>query len=79
MIQNLSSVTMGLFRSSLKIISQPISLKKIEFSIRKKQKILYRQAGGSVLFDRVGGMLAVSRAFGDFALESSGLICTPHV
>ena len=37
------------------------------------------QAGGIVLENRVGGVLAVSRAFGDHALRNSGLIATPYV
>lgn len=35
--------------------------------------------GGIVLEGRVGGSLAVSRAFGDYALKNEGVICTPYV
>jgi protein phosphatase 1L len=32
-----------------------------------------------VLDGRVGGVLAVTRAFGDHSLKRAGLIATPHV
>lgn len=31
------------------------------------------------MLDRVGGVLAVSRAFGDHALTIDGVICTPFI
>jgi serine/threonine protein phosphatase PrpC len=38
-----------------------------------------KEAGGSVIYGRVGGALAVSRAFGDYGLKDFGVIVTPHV
>ncbi len=35
-------------------------------------------AGGKVLYQRVNGMLAVSRAFGDFEFKKSGVIAEPE-
>jgi serine/threonine protein phosphatase PrpC len=34
---------------------------------------------GLIVMGRVGGVLAVTRAFGDHALRDSGLIAVPHV
>lgn len=36
-------------------------------------------SGGIILDNRLGGVLAVTRAFGDHALTRVGLICTPHI
>ena len=38
-----------------------------------------KAANGIVLDNRVGGVLAVTRAFGDHSLRKSGLIATPHI
>lgn len=38
-----------------------------------------KQANGVILDNRVGGVLAVTRAFGDHALKKDGLIVTPSV
>jgi serine/threonine protein phosphatase PrpC len=54
-------------------------MKRIEFCIIKYYNRSNRKMGGNVFFDRVGGVLAVSRAFGDHALRSLGVICTPNV
>lgn len=35
--------------------------------------------GGIILGERVGGVLAVTRAFGDHSLKKAGLIATPHI
>lgn len=40
---------------------------------------IIRKAGGNVLYDRVAGVLAVSRAFGDHGLCSFGVIANPDV
>lgn len=38
------------------------------------------KAGGGIILDnRLGGVLAVTRAFGDHALTRVGLIATPHI
>ena len=38
------------------------------------------KAGGGIILDnRLGGVLAVTRAFGDHALTRAGLIATPHI
>ncbi len=37
------------------------------------------KAGGAILYDRVGGVLSVSRAFGDHSLRNQGVICNPSV
>ena len=42
-------------------------------------KIFLRKAGGAVIYDRVGGVLAVSRAFGDHGLTGFGVISVPDV
>jgi len=38
-----------------------------------------KQAGGTVLYNRVEGQLAVSRAFGDHCLKDKGVICNPYI
>ena len=38
-----------------------------------------KSGGGIILDNRLGGVLAVTRAFGDHALTRVGLIATPHV
>ncbi|KAL4461194.1 hypothetical protein ABPG72_011759 [Tetrahymena utriculariae] len=38
-----------------------------------------KKAGGSVIYDRVAGVLAVSRAFGDHSLRNFGVIAQPDV
>lgn len=40
---------------------------------------ILRKAGGQVIYDRVAGVLAVSRAFGDHSLRQFGVIATPEV
>ena len=38
-----------------------------------------KSGGGIILDNRLGGVLAVTRAFGDHALTRVGLIVTPHI
>ncbi|KAL4445573.1 hypothetical protein ABPG74_006124 [Tetrahymena malaccensis] len=38
-----------------------------------------KKAGGSVIYDRVAGVLAVSRAFGDHSLRNFGVIAQPDI
>ena len=38
-----------------------------------------KSGGGIILENRLGGVLAVTRAFGDHALTRVGLIATPHI
>ena len=47
------------------IIEDKIINKNNEWS----KQILWRQNGGSIINNRVGGVLAVTRAFGDFMLK----------
>lgn len=41
--------------------------------------LLYRKAGGGFFFNRVGGVLAVSRAIGDHVLRDQGVIANPFI
>ena len=45
----------------------------------KKEKKRIEKEGGQIIDDRLGGILAVSRGFGDFDLKNKGLICEPHI
>lgn len=38
-----------------------------------------KSSGGIILENRLGGVLAVTRAFGDHALLKVGLVSTPHI
>jgi serine/threonine protein phosphatase PrpC len=38
-----------------------------------------RAAGGAIINGRLCGMLAVTRAFGDFALKKAGLTASPEL
>lgn len=38
-----------------------------------------KSSGGIIMENRVGGVLAVTRAFGDHSLKKSGVIAVPHV
>lgn len=38
-----------------------------------------KQAGGFIVMNRVGGVLAVTRAFGDFSIRNAGLISVPKI
>ena len=38
-----------------------------------------RNGGGMILQDRVGGSLAVTRAFGDHTLKNEGVTAKPHI
>lgn len=38
-----------------------------------------KTAGGIILDNRLGGVLAVTRAFGDHSLTRVGLIAVPHI
>jgi serine/threonine protein phosphatase PrpC len=37
------------------------------------------EAGGKILMNRLSGVLAVTRAFGDMSLKNQGLIVKPQV
>jgi len=45
----------------------------------KKEKKRIEKMGGKIVDDRINGILAVSRGFGDFDLKNKGLICEPHI
>ena len=45
----------------------------------KKEKKRIEKAGGKIVDDRIEGILAISRGFGDFDLKDKGLICEPHI
>ena len=38
-----------------------------------------RTSGGVVMSDRVGGTLAITRAFGDHSLKKEGVIAKPYI
>ena len=44
-----------------------------------KEKKRIEKMGGKIVDDRINGILAVSRGFGDFDLKNKGLICEPHI
>lgn len=43
------------------------------------EQIRIKSVGGLIVMNRVGGVLAVTRAFGDHALRDSGLTAVPHI
>ena len=43
------------------------------------ENLRVKSGGGIILDNRLGGVLAVTRAFGDHALTRVGLIVTPHI
>ena len=45
----------------------------------KKEIKRIEKQGGKIIDDRINGILAVSRGFGDFDLKNKGLICEPHI
>ena len=45
---------------------------------KKEQKRIEKE-GGSVIDDRLDGILAISRGFGDFDLKNKGFSCEPHI
>lgn len=51
-------------------------LKPIEYS---KTLLTFREVGGKLVMNRLGGVLAVTRAFGDISLKDHGLISKPDI
>ena len=52
----------------------------IDHKADNPDEVLRIKSGGGIVFDsRVGGVLAVTRAFGDHGLKKSGVIAVPHV
>ena len=45
----------------------------------KKEIKRIEKVGGSLIDDRLGGILAVSRGLGDFDLKTKRLSCEPHI
>ena len=45
----------------------------------KNEKKRLEKEGGKIIDDRIEGILAISRGFGDFDLKNKGLICEPHI
>lgn len=41
--------------------------------------MIFRQNGGKILNNRLCGVLAVTRAFGDYSLKNVGLTAAPEV
>jgi serine/threonine protein phosphatase PrpC len=44
-----------------------------------EEQIRIKQQNGLIVMNRVGGVLAVTRAFGDHSLRDSGLTAVPHI
>lgn len=45
----------------------------------KNEKKRIEKEGGSIIDDRLGGILAISRGLGDFDLKKKGLSCEPYI
>ena len=43
------------------------------------EQLRIKNQNGLIVMNRVGGVLAVTRAFGDHALRDSGLTAVPHI
>ena len=63
-----------------------ISTKKGEFistddkiTTNQKEKARVQKIGTEIIDDRLDGVLAVTRGFGDFDMKKKGLICEPHI
>lgn len=41
--------------------------------------VIFREVGGKLVMNRLGGVLAVTRAFGDITLKTHGLISKPDI
>ena len=66
--------------SSCCLIGKTAEFVKVEDKCKnKKEKKRIEKEGGKIIDDRINGILAVSRGFGDFDLKKYGLICEPHI
>jgi len=64
-------------RVPAKLTAMPLSYAHVASDAKEAARI--KAAGGCVFAGRVGGCLAVSRAFGDYALKpGGGVSCVPH-
>ena len=66
--------------SSCAIIGKTNEFITIEDKCTNKKEIKrIEKEGGTIIDDRLGGILAVSRGLGDFDLKTKGLTCDPHI
>ena len=63
-------------KSSPTNIAVIMSFRPIEYS---NSTIKFRSVGGKIIMNRLGGVLAVTRAFGDISLKNNGLISKPDI
>ena len=45
----------------------------------QKEKQRIEREGGTIMYERLDGILAISRGFGDFDLKNKGFSCEPHI
>jgi protein phosphatase PTC1 len=71
-----SSAQLASTARAVKLTAQSLSYAHVASDSKEVARI--KAAGGCVFANRVGGCLAVSRAFGDYALKASGVSCVPY-
>jgi serine/threonine protein phosphatase PrpC len=64
------------------LVSGASSAERLSYDHRATDKAeieRVKRDGGIIMEDRVGGSLAITRAFGDHALKRDGVIAKPHI